>query len=613
MAAHDPVRAQAFASTWARPSQVITRLVGHDVLVVQGAPVSDEVLDASPTLRLVCCARGGPVNVDVQAATERGIPVVTTPGKNADAVADLTLGLMITLARRLPDAIRFIDSGAEFGHDNYEGAKWFGHDLAGHTLGLIGYGQVGHRVAQRALAFGLRLLVYDPYVAPEAIRTADIEPCDLAELLAGSDFISLHARLTPDSRDLLGAAEFAAMRPGAYLINTARHELVDEAALEVAMAAGRLGGLALDVATPSPAVGRHPLLAYPNVGDPAPSGGIDRRDAASRRRDGGGRHRALLGRPADAQRRQPGRPGRPDRTGGRAVSHVLAIDLGTGSCRAVVFDEAGQQVGIGQREWSHAALPGVPGSQVFDTARNWRLICECIREAISRAGLAASDIVGVSSTSMREGMVLYDAAGREIWACPNVDSPLGEPGRRSSSRPVTPGASSRRAATGSRSPRRRGSCGSASTSRRSSTPIAHVGMLGDWVLYRLSGEFVTDPSLRLELRTCSTCGAAAGRRSRWPSSAWRREVVPPVLEPGTVVGPVTATAAEETGLAAGTPVVVGGADTQLGLVGIGTVTARFGDPRRRQLLAAHRRHGPAAHRPATRGSARCATPCRASG
>ena len=247
------------------PRQVISRLAGHDVLVVQGAPVSDEVLDASPTLQLVCCARGGPVNVDVQAATERGIPVVTTPGKNADAVADLTLGLMIALARRLPDATRFIDGGAEFGHDNYEGSKWFGHDLAGHTLGLIGYGQVGSRVARRALAFGLQLLVFDPFVDPEVIRAPGIEPCDLPRLLAGSDFISLHARLTPDSRGMLGSAAFAAMRPGAYLINTARHELVDEAALEAAMAAGRLGGLALDLATPSPEVGRHPLLAYPNV------------------------------------------------------------------------------------------------------------------------------------------------------------------------------------------------------------------------------------------------------------------------------------------------------------------------------------------------------------
>ena len=104
------------------------------------------------------------------------------------------------------------------------------------------------------------------------------------------------------------------------------------------------------------------------------------------------------------------------------MEHIMAIDLGTGSCRAIVFDEAGGQVAVGQREWSHAALPGFPGSQVFDTARNWQLICECTREALAKSGLPANAIRAVSSTSMREGMVLWDAAGNEIWACPNVDS-----------------------------------------------------------------------------------------------------------------------------------------------------------------------------------------------
>jgi len=89
------------------------------------------VLDADPNLRLICCARGGPVNVDVRAATERSIPVVTTPGKNADAVAELTIAFLIMLARRLPEVIRYVESGGEFAHDNYEGARWFGHDLAG--------------------------------------------------------------------------------------------------------------------------------------------------------------------------------------------------------------------------------------------------------------------------------------------------------------------------------------------------------------------------------------------------------------------------------------------------------------------------------------------------
>jgi autoinducer 2 (AI-2) kinase len=108
------------------------------------------------------------------------------------------------------------------------------------------------------------------------------------------------------------------------------------------------------------------------------------------------------------------------------MRHTLAIDLGTGSCRAIVFDEDGRQVAVGQREWRHAALPGYPGSQVFDTSNGWRLICECIREAIVTSGLASGEIAAVSSTSMREGMVLYDSAGREIWACPNVDARAGD-------------------------------------------------------------------------------------------------------------------------------------------------------------------------------------------
>jgi len=251
------------------------------------------------------------------------------------------------------------------------------------------------------------------------------------------------------------------------------------------------------------------------------------------------------------------------------VSHVLAIDLGTGSCRAVVFDEAGQQVGIGQREWSHASLPGVPGSQVFDTARNWRLICECTREAISRAGIAPSEIAGVSSTSMREGMVLYDSTGREIWACPNVDSRSADQARQL----IASGDARRIFETGGdwvaiTSPAR-------FLWIREHEPevfaaIAHVGMLSDWVLYRLTGAFVTDP----------TCGSSSNlfdlRERGWSPASLAivglpPEVVPPVLEPGTVVGPVTPAAAEETGLAVGTPVVVGGADTQMGLVGIGTV------------------------------------------
>jgi D-3-phosphoglycerate dehydrogenase len=247
------------------PDQVVAMLDGHDALVVQGAPVSAEVIAADPALRLVCCARGGPVNVDVAAATARGIPVVTTPGKNADAVAELAIAFMVMLARRLPEAIRHVESGGVFGHDNYEGAAWFGHDLSGRTLGLIGVGLIGHRVATRATAMGLGILGFDPLVEPRRLVDDGIEPVDLPELLARADIVSLHARLTPDNRAMFGAAQFAAMRDGAWFVNTARRELVDEAALVEALASGRLAGAALDVATPSPASGRHPLLAFPNV------------------------------------------------------------------------------------------------------------------------------------------------------------------------------------------------------------------------------------------------------------------------------------------------------------------------------------------------------------
>ncbi len=246
------------------PGRVISQLRGHDVLVVQGAPVSDAVLDAAP-LGLVCVARGGPVNVDVAAATERGIPVAITPGKNAVAVAELTLGLMVMLGRRVAGSMRHVDAGGDYAVDNYEGARWFGHDLDGHVLGLVGYGQVGSRVATRALAFGMSVLVYDPFVDAASITAPGVTRVDLDTLLAASDYVSLHARLTPENRGMFGAVRLAAMKRGAMFINAARAELVDEDALCDALESGHLGGAALDIACPSPAGGPRRILATPNT------------------------------------------------------------------------------------------------------------------------------------------------------------------------------------------------------------------------------------------------------------------------------------------------------------------------------------------------------------
>jgi autoinducer-2 kinase len=246
---------------------------------------------------------------------------------------------------------------------------------------------------------------------------------------------------------------------------------------------------------------------------------------------------------------------------------LLAIDAGTGSCRAVLFTADGSQVSIGQREYSHRELPGVPGSQVFDTDRNWGLICECVREALAGAPGGAGAVRAVSATSMREGMVLYDARGDAIWACPNVDSRAAE----EASELVASGEAQEIYELS-------GDWVSITAPARFLwiarhephvfASIAHVGMLGDWILTRLSREFVTDPSLG------SSSGMFDLARRDWSARVLEicgldRSVFPPVVDPGTAVGTVTERAAEQTGLRAGTPVVVGGADTQLALLGIG--------------------------------------------
>jgi autoinducer 2 (AI-2) kinase len=251
---------------------------------------------------------------------------------------------------------------------------------------------------------------------------------------------------------------------------------------------------------------------------------------------------------------------------------LLAIDAGTGSCRAVLFGVDGSQLAIAQREYSHPELPGVPGSQVFDTDANWRLICECVREAL--AGVTPEAVKAVSATSMREGMVLYDARGHEIWACPNVDSRAGEQAgelvRTGAAQEIYDQAGDWVAIT---APAR--FLWIAQNEPDVFASIAHVGMLGDWILAKLSGEFVTDPSLG------SSSGMFDLAERDWSDRVLEicgldRSVFPRVVESGTVVGGVTAEAAAATGLRSGTAVVAGGADTQLGLLGIGvTQPGRF--------------------------------------
>lgn len=253
--------------------------------------------------------------------------------------------------------------------------------------------------------------------------------------------------------------------------------------------------------------------------------------------------------------------------------YLLAIDAGTGSCRALLFTTEGEQAAVALQEWAHHEPPGVPGGQDFDVHANWLAIATCIREALRLAGADGADIAAVSPTSMREGIVLYDAAGSEIWACPNVDS-----------RASAEAEELIREGAAERIYHEAGDWVSITAPARLRWLARHrpdilrqtgsLGMLSDWLIYRLAGVHATEPS----------CGSSSGMFSladrNWSGTIARicgipASVLPPVVDPGTAVGSVTADAAAHTGLRRGTPVVAGGADTQLGLLGAGVRAGEF--------------------------------------
>jgi D-3-phosphoglycerate dehydrogenase len=244
------------------PSAIAAAVAGCQVLIVHGAAVSAEVFE-SPSLQLVCCARGGPVNVDIAAATAAGVPVCNTPGKNAEAVAELTIAFALTLIRGVPPSTRLTQQLSWTPGSTFDGREFFGREARSVALGLVGLGQVGRQVAWRARQLGFRVYGHDPYVAGG--KDLDVDLVSLPTLLEHSDVVSLHARLTEDNHQMMAAEQFAQMRPGGYLINTAREQLVDEDALLAALRSGRLAGAALDVIERLPSGRRNPLLDAPTV------------------------------------------------------------------------------------------------------------------------------------------------------------------------------------------------------------------------------------------------------------------------------------------------------------------------------------------------------------
>ena len=236
------------------------KLNGAEGILLRPGYITASLLDLLPDLRVVAVHGAGVDQVDVAACTQRGVLVTNTPGANANAVAELTLGLILSLARRIPQAASRVGAERVWGE-----ARHTGVELKGKTLGLIGIGQVGSRLTKMALAMGMKVLAHDPGLKNEEIKARGARPARFDTLLGRADFITLHAPLTPKTHHLIDAQAISKMKKGAFLVNAARGPLVDEAALARALKSGRIGGAALDVLEGEPPDPESAIFGAPNL------------------------------------------------------------------------------------------------------------------------------------------------------------------------------------------------------------------------------------------------------------------------------------------------------------------------------------------------------------
>jgi D-3-phosphoglycerate dehydrogenase len=242
------------------PDQLKEAIKDADALIIRSATkVTADVIDAAPRLKVVGRAGTGLDNVDIPAASKRGIVVMNTPGGNSITTAEHAISLMLALARNIPQAAASMREG------KWEKKKFQGQEIFNKTLGVIGLGRIGSIVADRGLGLKMRVLGYDPFLTPDAIGALGVEPAKLDELLARSDYITIHTPKTKETAKLLDKSAFKKMKPGVRIINCARGGLVNEEALMEALKDGRVAGAALDVYDPEPPKEDWPMRQSPNV------------------------------------------------------------------------------------------------------------------------------------------------------------------------------------------------------------------------------------------------------------------------------------------------------------------------------------------------------------
>jgi D-3-phosphoglycerate dehydrogenase len=242
------------------PEALLEQVVDANALVIRsGVKITAEVFAAAPNLRAIARAGVGVDNVDLEAATKHGVIVMNTPGGNTISTAEHTFGLMLALARHLPQGDASLRAG------RWDRKNFTGVELKGKTLGLVGFGRIGQAVAKRALAFEMRVIAYDPFLDDSIFLASSVERVDIQELYEQADFITLHSPLTDDTHGMINSDAIAFMKDGVRLINAARGGLINDYDLAEALKSGKVAGAALDVYVEEPPSSEHPLIGLDKV------------------------------------------------------------------------------------------------------------------------------------------------------------------------------------------------------------------------------------------------------------------------------------------------------------------------------------------------------------